>query len=181
LNSDFKDIIKGCKKGKHHAQKSLYDEFGNTLYAISLRYVKNQQDAQDIIHDSFMIIFKNIKQLKDDKALLGWMKRIVVNESLRFLKKKNKIAFDYEETTTLEIVEPAKEERVPKEALRRFLLELPNGCRTIFNLYVVEGYSHIEISEQLNISVGTSKSQFHKAKSLLRGMVVSYEAKNKIA
>lgn len=180
MSDSITHIIAGCKKQKIVAQKALYDEYATLLYAICKRYVKEEALAQDIIHDCFIVIFNEIKKLKDDKALVGWMKKIVVNESLRVMKEKKKLVFEeHKEYSSIE--EEISEPRIPKNVLLQFLNQLPEGCKVVFNMYVIEEYSHKEIADQLGVSESTSKTQFHKAKQLLKEMITHYESKIKIA
>lgn len=163
------NIIAKVKKQDRAAQRALYDKYSPLFYSICLRYLKNQQDAEDVLLESFYKIYTKIDQYKNQGSFEGWMKRIVINESLMQLRKKKNFHLHVE----LENAAQAKEEAVALqdllyEELLGLMEELPPGYRTVFNLYVIEGYKHREIAEMLGISINTSKSQLILAKKKLK-------------
>lgn len=163
------NILARVKKQDRQAQQALYDKYAPLFYSICLRYVKQPMDAEDVMIESFYKIFSKISQFKDQGSFEGWMKRIVINESLMRIRKKNNLNLHIE----LEKAYDTKEEAVALDQLQyeellSLLEELPQGYRTVFNLYVIEGYKHREIAELLNISINTSKSQLILAKKRLR-------------
>jgi len=167
-----KELISGCRAGDRVAQKRLYDIFGGKMYAISLRYTKNKEDAQDVLQDAFVKVFENIDSFRGDSPLEFWIRSIVVNTALKFLKKQRKlVGLD-------EVYEPDQEVQEHPlsgfqwQQLMEFIQELPPGCQTVFNLFAIEGYKHQEIAEMLNISEGTSKSQFARARTLLQQKLI---------
>lgn len=171
MNLEEKEIISLCIQGKSFAQKLLYDKYSKLFYAICLRYCKDQDDAQDILQDSFIKIFKNLNQFKHEGSFEGWMKRIVVNTSIEFYRKQMNM-ISYEDQYTEEEMPIINDEiTLDQTALLDLIQTLPNGFRVVFNMYVIEGYSHAEIAEKLEISVGTSKSQLSRARVLLQKKV----------
>ncbi|MCI5054640.1 MAG: sigma-70 family RNA polymerase sigma factor [Flavobacteriales bacterium] len=141
------------------------------MYSICLRYLNDKDQANDAFQDGFFAVYKNIEQLKKPEALPGWIKRIFVNACVQSLKKNKNL----ENTTNIEESASHKAsldgnaiEALSVEEIKGQIAKLPSGARTVFNLYAIEGYSHKEIAEMLNISLGTSKSQLHDARKLLK-------------
>ncbi len=163
------NILARVKKKDRQAQQVLYDKYAPLFYSICMRYLKQPMDAEDVMIESFYKIFSKISQFKDQGSFEGWMKRIVINESLMHIRKKKNLNLHIE----IEKAYDAKEDAVALDNLQyeeilTLLEELPDGYRTIFNLYIIEGYKHREIAELLKISINTSKSQLILAKKRLR-------------
>lgn len=168
------ELITEAKEGSVAAQKYLFDQFAEKMLLMCRRYVKNDEDAEELLLDGFYKFFKKISSFnyQGDAALYAWLKKIMINECLMFLRKKN----------VFNMVTDAAADDIPlqEEALNNLsageifnlIIQLPVGYRTVFNLYVIEGMTHIEISRLLNISEGTSKSQFSKAKILLQKLLL---------
>lgn len=163
------DLIKGCANGDRRSQKALYDEFSGKMFPICLRYAKSDQEAEDILQEAFVKVFAKINTFRAESSLFHWIKRIVINTALNSSRSKLYMfpmvdidyvgnSFEYEQIFS----------SLKYDDLLGLIQELPNGCRAIFNLYAIEGYSHKEIAEMLEVSEGTSKSQFARAKSLLQ-------------
>jgi RNA polymerase sigma-70 factor (ECF subfamily) len=166
---DLKNIIAECKKENPKAQKQLYNYYSPLFFAISLRYMKNQEEAEDVLIESFYQIFSKIDTYKNEGSFEGWMKRIVVNKALMQLRKKNVLNLSVELNSIKE--EGYNEDIVGKleyKELLEMISELPPGYKTVFNLYIIEGYKHREIAEILGVSINTSKSQLILAKKKLR-------------
>ena len=166
-------IIDGCKKNNRKSQKQLYDLYSDKLYVIALSYTANKEDAQDILHDSFIKIFTHLQKKDIEiKGVYAWMKRVVINTALDFLRRKKKITF----TDEIYEVEPQNHLQHKHNAadITALLKAIPHGARTVFNLYAVEGYSHKEIAQMLNVSESTSKTQYHRAKQMLQKLVEKY-------
>jgi len=168
------ELIKEAKQGSTAAQKCLFDQLAEKMLMVCRRYVKNPEDAEERLLDGFYKFFKNISSFnyQGDAALYVWLKRIMVNECLMFLRKKN--VFTIVTEATVEEV-PMQEEALNNLSANEIfntIVQLPVGYRTVFNLYVIEGMSHREIAELLGISEGTSKSQFSKAKILLQKILL---------
>ncbi|MEO9483491.1 MAG: sigma-70 family RNA polymerase sigma factor [Ekhidna sp.] len=168
-----KDLIEKSKSGDRKAQQQLYKRLSAPMMGVCLRYMKSQQDAEDVLLEAFYKVFKNLNRFtyENDNAFFGWVKRIMVNEALMKLRRNKEIQIlSINEDLDKEIdVSPLSQ--LQTNDLLKLIRSIPVGYRTVFNLYEVEGYSHQEISEQLGVSVGTSKSQLFKAKKLLREML----------
>jgi RNA polymerase sigma factor (sigma-70 family) len=166
----IEDIIDRCKKNDSKAQEFLFNTYSKILFGICCRYIKDRDDAEDVLQDSFIKIFLNINQFKNEGNFEGWMKRIAVNTALHFIKEKQKVKF--ENTDNLYVIEEdEKEQEIEQDIKVEYILEclneLPTGYRTIFNLHLVEGFSHKEVAEKLGIKESTSRSQFTKARRFL--------------
>ncbi|MEQ8904571.1 RNA polymerase sigma factor [Ekhidna sp.] len=161
-------LIKGCQKGKKEFQQALYDKYCDGMYLVALRYSKMQQEAEDIIQEAFIKVFKNIDKFRKDSSLAYWIKRIVVNTALNHQRSK---LYLYPMVDVTDLDDWSEKESIIAglgyEELLTLIQELPTGCQVIFNLFAVEGYKHHEIAKKLNISEGTSKSQYSRAKVLL--------------
>lgn len=169
---ELEQIIKQCKKGKPLAQKELYNLFAGKLYYICLRYVKDEMAAQDILHDSFIIIYEKINTYKGNGSFEGWLKRITINKALEHIRKTKPTYEINDAINELQVEEDkCNENIVNMDNIIRTMNKLPKGCRVIFNLYFFEEYSHQQIAEELEISVGTSKSQLSRAKQLLKDVL----------
>lgn len=176
-----KDIVEGCKKGKSKLQNVLYERYSGMLLGVCLRYIGNKMEAEDVLHDAFIKIYYNIKNFNfiDGSSLSAWMRRIVANTSLNYLRDKAKFNF-CQDINKIDIADESEydsdinEEVVPvnPEVLMKIIQELPKGYNLVFNLYVFEKYSHQEIAEQLGISVNTSKTQLMKARNYIKNKVI---------
>lgn len=169
-------LIKGCQKGKKEYQQALYDKFCDGMYLVALRYSKMQQEAEDILQESFIKVFKNIKNFRKDSSLAYWIKRIVVNTALNHQRSK---LYLYPMVDVNDLDNWSERESVISnlgyEELLDLIRELPTGCQVIFNLFAIEGFKHHEIAKKLQISEGTSKSQYSRAKTLLAEKVMQRE------
>jgi RNA polymerase sigma-70 factor (ECF subfamily) len=165
------EVIEGCKEGKRYYQELLYRRFAPVMYGVCLSYAKDREQARDILHDAFLKIFRNINTYKNQGSFEGWIRRIVTNTAIDYTRKKSKtLQFITNEIPDTEDTEEEKPNIGLNELLEQ-VARLPDGARMVFNLYTLEGMSHYEIAEKLNISVGTSKSQFSRAKSMLKTWV----------
>lgn len=174
-------IVKGCKSRDKKSREQLYQLYSGKMYGICIRYTKNPEDANDVLHEGFLKVFQNIGQLKEPKAVEGWMRKIMVNTALEKFRKK------IDTDPIHEVYLNTKEEQfnVIDEITNKDLLKLINGLspqyQLVFNLYAIEGYSHKEISEKLNISEGTSKSNLSRARAILQEKVKKlYDSSNMI-
>jgi len=169
-------LVEGCKNGSQIAQKQVFDGMRRILFSICLRYADNQDEAQDILQNGFIKVFKNINNFNGEGSFEGWIKRIVVNTAIdNYRRKKVKpVTVDSELTDRIgagledEDEELSIYERVPIQRVLDAVQELSPVYKMVFNLYVMEGYNHNEIAEMLEISVGTSKSNLSKARLNLR-------------
>ena len=162
-------LVEGCKKGDRRAQECLYEKYSAKLYALCCRYVRDRMEAEDVMVTSFMKVFERISQYKGAGSFEGWIRRIAVNESLTYLRKNKYMYLESDmEQVDRKLNFNQLENHFEAEDLTKLIAELPTGYRIIFNLYVIDGYSHKEIAEQLGISENTSKSQLSRARALLR-------------
>lgn len=167
----YTHIIEACKKGEHRAQQELYSALSPVLFAICRRYLKRTEDAEDALVEAFIKIFKNLKNFKGAGSFEGWAKRIAINESLMQLRKKQNFHLSIEYANTVPEDNVDVHDAMSYDELIMLLDELPTGYKTIFNLYVIEGFKHKEIAEKLDISINTSKSQLIHAKSKIRQLL----------
>ncbi len=175
LNINEADLIKGCLNGDGKMQEELYKRFAPKMYAVCLRYSNNAENAQDLLQEGFIKIFRNLNRFRGDGSFEGWIRRIFVNTSIEYFRKKTNL-FSTTEKEDL-IVEDTSLNALDKFAEKdiiKLVQELSPGYRTVFNLYAIEGYSHKEIGTMLNISEGTSKSQLARAKSILKKKVEQF-------
>lgn len=160
-------IVKGCKRNIRSAQKALYINYKPVLLSITLRYMYDNDQAEDVLHEVFLKIFDKIKQFKGEGSFEGWLKRITVNHCLSILKKEQR----YQTSSLDEIAEHAEEEyesRYTDEQLKCALEALPKDFMLVFSLYAIEGYSHKEIASQLGIPEKTSRTRCFRAKNLIK-------------
>ena len=167
------ELIDGCKKNDRKAQKALYDRFSPDMLGVCRRYVKVQEDAEDVLCEAFFKVFDKIDQFKQEGSFEGWIRRIVINESLLFLRKWHNFSLTVD-IDQVDISEPASvPATLEAEEILNILNELPTGYRTVFNLYVLEGLKHKEIAETLGISINTSKSQLILAKKRMQELLTA--------
>ena len=164
-----KHIVKLCLKGNRKAQKLLYDSYAEKMFVHCYRYTKQKEDAEEIVSEGFVKVFLNLSNVeyRDAPSFEGWIKRIMINECLMFLRKKERLGFDEMEMTTAEA--PFNVEGILEaEDIYSLIVALPIGYRTVFNLYAIEGFSHKEIAQQLGIKESTSRSQLAKGRRMLK-------------
>ncbi len=163
------ELIKGCCNQDAKAQQQLYDTFAPRMYAVALRYTKMEQEAEDILQEAFLKVFNKIENFRKDSSLAYWIKRIVINTALNHQRSKLYLypMVDVNDLNQYSESETAVSSLSQKE-LMDMVRRLPSGCQIIFNLYAIEGFKHHEIAEMLDLSEGTSKSQYARAKSLLK-------------
>lgn len=163
------ELAEACRQGNRLAQKELYERFAGKMFAVCLRYIRQRDEAEDKLAEGFMKVFMHIQHYKDAGSLEGWIRRIFVNECLMHLRKQRLM---YVETSVEEFAQVSDStdfaSQMHADELMELIQDLPVGYRTIFNLYAIEGYSHKEISEMLNINENTSKSQLSRARTLLQ-------------
>ncbi len=165
------ELIEGCRQKNRKAQKMLYDLHAPVMFGVCMRYVKNREDAEDVMIEGFFKAMTNIHQYKGSGSFQGWIRRIMVNESLMFLRKQHNFRMTVE-VSNIEIKSQVSvEDELSAQDILNLLEKLPTGYRTVFNLYVLEGYKHREIAEMLGISINTSKSQLILAKKRLQGLI----------
>jgi RNA polymerase sigma factor (sigma-70 family) len=169
-----RDIIEQCKQGHRSAQFELYKLYSKAMYNLCLRMVKNELDAEDILQNSFIDVFTKLDTFQYQSSIGAWIKRIVINNCINFLKR-NRLRFEEldDRLTNLEVSEQDDQDqlKLTVERINRALFELPDGYRVVFSLYMLEGYDHKEIADILHITEATSKSQFSRAKIKLRELI----------
>ncbi|GAB4035532.1 RNA polymerase sigma factor [Spirosoma gilvum] len=162
-------LIAALKRGESRAHKVVYERYAGKMLAVCTRYCANRDDAEEVMIDGFMRVFEKIEQFREDGSFEGWIRRVMVTESLMFLRKnkqwRQEVSID---DVTVEPDYAWADTSVNENDLLRMVNQLPDGYRTVFNLYAIEGYSHAEIAEMLGISEGTSKSQLSRARVLLQ-------------
>lgn len=175
----LEELVNLCKKGDRKSQEQLYRNYSNILFGICLKYSGNKAEAEDNLHDSFMIIFDKIGQYRSEGSFEGWMKRITVNTIWQKYRKReylNVVSDNLEEETE---VEPLYA-NIGLQTLLKYIQELPNKYRMTFNMYVLDGYTHKEISAQLGTSTGTSKSNLARARMILKERIEREQNKSVI-
>jgi RNA polymerase sigma factor (sigma-70 family) len=163
------ELIKGCLKRERAAQQQLFDLYSSKMYGLCYRYVRHAMEAEDILVTAFTKIFERIEQFKGDGSFEGWIRRIMVNEALTYLRKSRTMYLETElEQADREPDYDQLSDHLEAEDLLKMIQELPAGYRLVFNMYAIDGYSHREIAEQLGISENTSKSQLSRARVYLQ-------------
>lgn len=173
-NSRKDDLLQGCIAGKRAYQKQLYELYYGKMMAICMRYTNNYEEARDVLHEGFVKVFKNLHRYKPSHSLESWIRRIMINTSIDHYRKNKKhrhqVDLDYASTkadkNTVDVIH-----KMSADEIMKLVQQLTPAYRTVFNLYVVEGYNHREIGELLGISEGTSKSNLAKARGKLKKMI----------
>jgi RNA polymerase sigma-70 factor (ECF subfamily) len=184
---DIDQIIAQCKKGNRQAQKQLYEEFAPQLFAVCLRYCKNRMEAEDLLHEGFIKIFEKIGQFRGEGTISAWLRRIMVNTALDELRNRQKLLYiDDTGTITANIADEEEEIENDNEfydidvnQVFDCVNQMPQQYKLVFNLYVVEKYSHEKIASELGISIGTSKSNLSRARKWLKNKLEKEQIKNK--
>ncbi|MFN0201914.1 MAG: RNA polymerase sigma factor [Bacteroidia bacterium] len=172
MHKDFPSIIEGCIKQNPLAQRRLYEVFAAKMLAVCFRYARDRDEAEDILQEGFIKVFRNIEKYAFNGSLEGWVRKIMVNTAIDTIRKNRSIMLEtpINDSITESYAEDAID-NLEVEALMQMIQELPAGYRIVFNLYAIEGYSHAEIGEQLGITESTSRSQYTRAKALLKKRV----------
>ena len=173
LDTREKDWIEEAKKGDRRAQKAIYDLLAAKMFAVCLRYMGDRDSAEDILQDGFVTLFSKIDSFTGAGSFEGWARRIFVNTALMSLRKKDalKNSEDVQSAWGISSDSPTAIEEIGYDELMKMIAALPPGFRTVFNMYVIEGYSHKEIAEALGISETTSRSQLQRARTLLQSKI----------
>jgi RNA polymerase sigma factor (sigma-70 family) len=160
-------LVKECLKGRQDSQKHLYDRFASKMLGICYRYAQSREEAEDFLQESFIMVFRKLSQYKGEGNLGAWIRKIVINTSLNGIKARHR----FSDMTNAISIETVMDVTVLNMESNKELMELihtlPTGCKTVFNLYAIEGYSHQEIGSMLGIEASTSRSQFMKARKML--------------
>lgn len=175
--STHKDIIEKCKKGNRQAQFELYRLYSKAMYNVCLRMVTNEQDAEDLLQNSFVDVFTKLHSFRYQSAIGAWIKRIVINNCINYLKKNRLYIEELDDRHSDTILDRGVSKSDPPslsvDKVKLAMGHLPEGYRVVFSLYLFEGYDHKEIASILDISEATSKSQYSRAKKKLREIIVS--------
>ena len=176
---EVEKLVKGCADGNREDQKLLYEKMYGKMMAVCYRYCQRRDEAEDVFQDGFIKVFDKIHKYNHKGSLEGWIRRIMVNNAIDYLRiKKKKFDFAEPRGEFADIKDDTDEENIydgiSAEAILRLVQKLSTAYRLVFNMYVLDGYSHQEIAKELNISEGTSKSNLSKAKANLRMMVREY-------
>ncbi len=169
-------LVKACQKGDPKAQRRLYEKFSNKMLGVCFRYVHDDFEAEEIMIEGFVKVFEKIHTFKMEGSFEGWIRRIMINEALMYLRsnKKAQLETSYEQV----LYEPEPQQfstSLETEDLLKLIEALPTGYRTVFNLYAIEGFSHAEIAETLGITESTSKSQLSRARVILQNALLANE------
>lgn len=169
----WQKVVEMSKENNRFAQNRLYEAFSGRMFRLCMRYIGHEQETEEVLMNGFLKFFRGLPdfEYRDDTGLEAWLKRIMVNEALMHLRQRKALPVfvDVDEAETTAIPETSA---MDAEAIYAAILELPTGYRTVFNLYVLEGYTHEEISKTLNINTGTSKSQLSKARVMLQQLLL---------
>jgi RNA polymerase sigma-70 factor (ECF subfamily) len=167
--TETRQLIKDCLRQKPDAQKQLYDQYAEQMLGVCYRYTKSLTDAEDILQDGFVKVFRFLHNYKQEGELGAWIRRIMVTTALNYLKKNSRYQTDlsFDNENLHPVTDNDAEVKISAKELAELIRQLPTGYQTIFNLHAVEGYSHVEIGKMLGISEGTSRSQYSRARSLL--------------
>lgn len=170
---DENQLIEGCLKENYSAQKELYETYAPLMMGICMRYATNEAEAEDILQEGFIKVYRYLNTFQRRGQLGAWIRRIMINTALQnYRETKNlKMQVEYDKVNFFMEADDDILAKLSAYDLMNKIQRLPSGYRTIFNLYAVEGYTHVDISRDLNISVGTSKSQYSRARAILRKMI----------
>lgn len=173
LNTRVTEWIEGAKSGDRRSQKAIYDMLSGKMYAVCLRYMGDRESAEDVLQDGFVTLFSKLESYSGEGSFEGWARKIFVNTALMSLRKKDALKGSEDVSAAWDITsdEPTAVQSMSYKDLVKLIAGLPPGFRTVFNMYVVEGYSHKEIGEALGISETTSRSQLQRARTLLQSKI----------
>jgi len=173
LHNQEQNLIIACIKQERWAQKKLYEDHYNKMIGVCMRYANNREDAKDILHEGFIKVYKNLKKYKPGTSLNAWIKRIMVNTAIDYYRKmKRRRTQDIDDAKDVKNLDPDVLSEMAAEEILLALQELTPAYRSVFNLYIIEGFSHREISEQLGISESTSRSNLVKARTKLKNLLI---------
>lgn len=179
-NNVTPELVEQCKKGDRRAQKRVYDSLSGKMFAVCLRYMGDRDAAADILQDGFVTLFTKLDSYSGEGSFEGWARKIFVNTALMSLRKSDvlKESDDIDSAWDVSSDSPTVFENLGYEELMKMIAALPSGFRTVFNMYVIEGYSHKEIGEALGISENTSRSQLQRARIILQNKIKETREKN---
>lgn len=170
LNTDSQ-LIEQSLNSNRKAQKLLYDKYAPKMLGLCTYYIKDFQQSEAVMLSGFFKVFTKLSQFENKGSFEGWIRKIMVWESISYLRKKDELIFTNEIENYEKPIDDKVELHIAIEDLQNYINELPEGCKIVFNLYVIEGYKHHEIAEMLNVTVGTSKTQLSRARKALQKMI----------
>jgi len=181
LKMDHHSLVKDCIKKNPVAQRLLYEQFAPAMLGVCYRYTKSMHDAEDVLQEGFIKVYQHLDNFKATGELGGWIRRIMVTTALNYLKKNKRYREElvYAEMPLHPVSDNNPEFQLNAKELAEMIRQLPTGFQTIFNLYAIEGYTHVEIGAMLGISNGTSKSQYARARYLLIEWIEKYSSLSK--
>ncbi len=175
------NLINNCINGDRKSQQVLYKTFYGKMLVVCMRYAGDRDEAKDILHDGFLKVFKKLNSFKNEGSFEGWIRRIMVNNSIDYVRRKRELLYPVSDDYTLEKALQESEQddselfvKAKAEIILKLIQKLSPAYRTVFNLYVIENYTHKEIAEHLGINIGTSKSNYAKAKMKLKEFYQKY-------
>ena len=170
------EIIEGCKAGKRESQRMLYTNFSGKMFAVCLRYSKNREEAEDALQEGFIKVFRGIDKYAGAGSFEGWIRKIMVNTALEAMRKRKITYYPIDDGRMEETQDslPDVFYKIAVQDLLRFIQDLPDGFKAVFNLYAIEGYQHKEIGDMLGISESTSRSQLTRARQMLQQRINGY-------
>ena len=166
-------LIESCRKGDRAAQKILYDRLASRMFPVCMRYIGDRAAAEDVLQDGFITLFTRLDSYKGEGSFEGWARRIFVTTALMSLRKKDalKMSDELESVRGMKTETTSHMQNIGYKELMKLLMSLPPGCRTVFNMYAIEGYSHKEIADMLGITETTSRTQFSRARAWLQNKI----------
>lgn len=169
-------LLEGCRKGDRKAQRDLYEKYASLMFSVCRRYISDSAEAEDVLVCGFTKVLSKIDQFKGDGSFEGWIRRIMVNEALSYIRKNKSMYLEVEiEKADREPDYNQVQDQLEVEDLQKMIARLPSGYRTVFNLYAIEGFSHKEIAKKLGVSENTSKSQLSRARGHLQKLLIQAE------
>jgi len=172
-----KELVRGCVQEKRSCQEKLYQQYYKKMFAVCMRYGKNRDQALDMLQEGFIKVYNNINSFNHTGSLEGWIRRIMVNSAINLIRKEKPtvdINDVYEDSNVVN--NETVLDKMSVDEIMKLIQKLPTGYKTVFNLFAIEGYSHKEIAEMLDIQESTSRTQFLKAKTALRKMLEELKA-----
>src|ERR1700748_2851281 len=178
---DYRQLVKDCLRGDATAQRQLYEHFAEPSLGVCYRYTKSMADAEDVLQEGFIMIFRNLHQFSFSGQLGGWIRRIMVNTAINYLKKNSRYqtALLFTDTVLHPVSTENPEISLNTKELAELIRQLPPGYQAIFNLHAVEGYTHVEIGRIMGINEGTSRSQYARGRALLISWIKKFSTVSK--
>lgn len=182
MEKELIELIDACKRGEPSAQRQVYARFSSMMFAVAIRYTKSRPAAEDVVQEAWIKVFRHVTSFSENKSFEGWLRRIVVNTAITHYRRnvKHDHHVDIDEVyATPRDLEAFEDLEFTKEELEHAIAQLPPGYGMVFKLYVIEGFKHKEIAEQLGIDLNTSKSQLSRARRFLQGVLAGMSKRAK--